>query len=202
MRKILLTALVAMLTVNLFAQLKVSGRIGFSNAWVQADSVFISGNDTLGLTNLNGGYHFGLAAQLKIKKFFIQPEILFNTNTADFEFSKDGAKSALTDRYNNMDIPVLIGYKWGSVRLGAGPVGHVFINNKSELFKKDGFKDSFEKMNFGYIAGFGLDLWKIQVDLKYEGNLDDFDSFINFEDMNVNLANSPQRLIFTLGYFF
>ncbi len=201
MRKILLTAVVAMLTINLFAQVKISARVGFSNAWVQADSAFL-GNDTLLLTNLNGGYHFGLAAQLNIKKFFIQPEILFNTNTADFEFTKDGAISALKDRYNNMDIPVLIGYKWGSVRLGAGPVGHVFISNKSELFQKDGFKDAFDKMTFGYIAGFGLDLWKIQVDLKYEGNLDDFDSVINFEDMNVNMANSPQRLIFTLGYIF
>lgn len=202
MRKILLTAFIAMLTVNLFAQIKFSGRVGFSNAWVQTDSLFVSGNDTLGITDLRGGYHFGLATQLKIKKFFIQPEILFNTNTAEFALSKDGAKSALTDRYNNMDIPVIMGYKTGSFRVGAGPVGHVFMSSKSQLFKKDGFKDAFEKMTFGYQAGIGLDLWKIQIDVKYEGNLDDFDNFINFENMNVDIANAPQRMIFTLGYIF
>jgi len=202
MRKILLTAIVAMLTMNLFAQIKVSARLGFSNAWVQSDSVFFNQDDTLTLSDLRGGYHFGLAAQLKVKKFFVQSEILFNTNTAEFALSAPGAKSALRERFNNVDIPVIFGYKTGSFRIGAGPVGHVFVSNKTDLFQRDGFSDAFENMTFGYQAGIGLDLWKIQIDVKYEGNMNDFDSFINLDDSNVSFANSPQRMVFTVGYIF
>ncbi len=200
MKRILLTAVVALFAFQIFAQVKVSLRAGFSNAWVETNNV-ITGNDTIGLSKLKGGYHIGFATQLKIKKFFIQPEVLFNSNTAEFSLSKDGVRSALKDRYTNMDIPVIMGYKTGSFRVGAGPVGHVNLNRKSELLQQGGLSEAMKKLSYGYQAGIGLDLWKVQLDLKYEGNFDDFDSFINF-DNNQNLSNAPSRVIFTVGYIF
>lgn len=206
MKKILLTAVVALFAFNAFSQVKIGLRGGFASQKADANQTILSNNDTLGLMDVRGGYHFGAFTQIKMKKFFIQPEILFNSSSADFTLSSlredDGRKTIIQDQYNTMDIPVMMGYKAGSFRVGAGPVGHVHINEKSELLKKEGFKDAFKQMTYGYQVGVGLDLWKVVFDIKYEGNFTDFDEFINFDDMNIDLADAPSRWVVSFGYAF
>lgn len=205
MKKILLTAVVALFAFNAFSQVKIGLRGGFASQKTEANKVILSNNDTLGLSDVSGGYHFGVFTQMKFKKFFIQPEVLFNSSSADYTLSsikEDGQNKILKDKYNTMDIPVMMGYKAGSFRVGAGPVGHVHVNQKSELLKKEGFKDAFKQMTYGYQVGVGLDLWKVVFDIKYEGNFTDFDEFINFDDMNVNLADAPSRWVVSFGYAF
>jgi len=204
MKKILLTAFVALFVFNLSAQVKIGLRGGFASSSTDANKAALSNEDTLRLSDVRGGVHFGLFTQIQVNKFFIQPEILFNSNTADYTlFSiKDGMEDLIRDRYNFLDVPVIIGYKTGSFRIGAGPVGHVFLNENSELLKKDGFKNAFKKMTYGYQAGIGFDLWKVVIDIKYEGNFTDFDEFIQFDDMNIDLADAPSRWILSVGYAF
>ena len=206
MKKILLTAVAALLAFNLFSQVKIGLRGGFSSKSVDANNVILSNNDTLGLSNVRGGYHIGAFTQIKAGKFFIQPEVLFNSGSADFTLSSvrnsEGRKEIIKDTYNQMDVPVILGYKSGSFRIGAGPVGHVHLNEKSDLLKKEGFKEAFDQMTYGYQIGVGLDLWKLLIDIKYEGNFTDFDEFIQFNDMDVNLSDAPSRWVLSFGYAF
>ena len=199
MKKILLTTVAILIALNLMAQLKVSLKGGVSSSWIGINES-VSNNETLELSKLTGGYHFRLAAQLKIKKFFIQPEVLFNSNTAEFNLTS--LEGVLRDRYNRLDIPVIMGLKRGSWRFGVGPVGHVTLNNNSDLIRQGGFREISRNLTYGYQAGIGLDLWKIQLDFRYEGNFSGFDNFIDFENTNLNLSDSPERFIASVGYIF
>ena len=206
MKKLIVTSLIAFFAFNLFAQVKFGLRAGFAAGLQDVNEVQLGNGDTLGLTDIKGGIHFGVVSQIQISKFFIQPEVLFNSNTANYTLSSDkdenGVRNILKERYNNIDVPVMMGYKTGSLRLQAGPVGHVHVSNTSDLLNRDGFMDAFKSMTYGYQAGIGLDIWKLMVDIKYEGNFTDFDEHIQFDNMNVELSDAPKRWVFTVGYTF
>lgn len=206
MKKLILTTVIAFIAFNLFAQVKFGVRAGFAAGLQDVNEVRLGNGDTLGLTDIKGGVHFGVVTQIQINKFFIQPEVLFNSNTAEYTLSSDidesGLRNTIRERYNNVDVPVMMGYKTGSLRLQAGPVGHVFVSNSSTLLKKEGFMEAFKSMTYGYQAGVGLDIWKFMFDVKYEGNFTDFDEHIQFENMDVELSDAPKRWVFTVGYTF
>lgn len=206
MKKLILTTVIALIAFNLFAQVKFGVRAGFAAGLEEVKEVELGNGDKLGLTDIKGGIHFGVVSQIQINKFFIQPEVLFNSNSAEFTLSSiktsEGRDSMLSERYNNIDIPLMMGYKTGSLRLQAGPVGHVFVSNKSELLNKEGFNEAFADISYGYQAGIGLDIWKLMIDVKYEGNFTDFDEHIQFDNMNVELSDAPKRWVFTVGYTF
>jgi hypothetical protein len=85
------------------------------------------------------GFHGGIALQLRIKKFIIQPEVLVNTINVNYKLT--GRISGLIDTIlaketiRNVDIPLMIGFKSGVLRLNAGPVGHLYLDSSSDLLK-------------------------------------------------------------------
>ena len=85
-----------------------------------------------------------------------------------------------SENYQYLDIPLIIGLKAGPVRLGAGPVGHVFIDSSSELFDIDGYEQKFDEMTWGWQGGIGFDIWNIHLDIKYEGNFSNFSNHFIF----------------------
>lgn len=210
MKKILFLLALSMLTTLAFSQVKFGVRGGFSTANVDGDEIDFpaGGMDSLalGIGDLTGGYHFGFFLQARMKKFFIQPEVVFNSNKADFrlrDISESGGRNdVLTERYNYLDIPVMVGLKLGALRLQAGPVGHVYLDSKSDLLRFDEYSQTFETISYGYQAGFGLDIWNIVLDIKYEGNFSDFDEHIRFNGEKINLSDTPSRWIFSLGVAF
>lgn len=193
-----------------FSQVKFGVRGGFSSANVDATEIDFPGGGmdslALGISDLTGGYHFGFFLQARMKKFFIQPEVVFNSNRADFQLKdlseSQGRDAILKERYNYLDIPIMMGLKLGALRLQAGPVGHVYLDSKSDLLRFDEYSTTFETMSYGYQAGFGLDIWNIVIDIKYEGNFSDFDDHIRIDDEKINLSDAPSRWIFSLGVAF
>ena len=211
MKKLLLIALSFCFILTTQAQVKFGIRGGISTDQVQPSDLLIkSGSDAeelkLAVNDSGYGTHFGLFTQIKIKKFFIQPEVLFNSNSVNYtvtDFRNTNVVDLVkNEKYQNLDIPLMMGFKFGPVRLQGGPVGHVFLNSTSELFDVEGYSQKFDEMTFGYQAGVGLDVWKFVLDVKYEGNFNKQGDHIVFGGQQYNFDQTPGRLLVSLGVRF
>ena len=211
MKKLLFIALSFCFLITTEAQVKFGIRGGISTSQVEPSDLLIrNASDAeelkLAINDSNYGAHFGLFTQFKIKKFFIQPEVLFNSNSVDFTVTdfRDGNVVELikNEKYQNLDIPLMMGFKFGPLRLQGGPVGHVFLNSTSELFDIEGYDQKFDEMTFGYQAGVGLDLWKFVLDVKYEGNFNKEGDHIVFGGQQFNFDQTPGRILVSLGISF
>lgn len=208
MKKLLITSILTLTTITLFAQFKFGIRGGLSTSTEITDNLRIFGDNgqeelSLAVEEARYGIHGGIFFQFEIRNFLIQPEILFNSNSVDFQiddFRAGGIVDAVRrEKYQNLDIPILFGYKAGPVRFHLGPTGHVHINSSSELLDVDGYEQKFEQFTFGYIAGLGLDFWSLMLDFRYEGNFNDFGNHITIDGQQFTFDQSEARFLLSLG---
>lgn len=210
--KRLFLSLVLCTTISVIsAQFKAGFIGGISTFDVDNQEISIFNEDgaqefALILEEGNYGYHLGIYTHFQLGQFFIRPEVVFNSNSADFrifdEKDPEVVQSVFTEKYNQLDIPVLVGLAFGPLRLNAGPVGHVHLNSVSDLFDFQEYDQNFKTMTVGYQGGVGLDIWKISVDLRYEGNLDNFGDHIRFFGNEYAFSERPNRLMASVGYRF
>ncbi|MCC6754443.1 MAG: PorT family protein [Saprospiraceae bacterium] len=191
--------------VNFF----VSG--GLHSVDVQAEDFLIIDKDKrdsfgLSLEKASYGYHFGAGVRLRFGAFFFQPELIFNSNKAEYKFNDFSVPSLVdsikTERYQYLDLPLLFGVKAGLVRLYAGPVGHFFLANTSELFDIDGYDDKFRAATFGYQAGLGFDISFIGIDIRHEGNFSAFGEHVRFFGERIHFDHRASRLLGTISIKF
>ncbi len=210
--KNLLIVLISLLFLgSTSAQVKFGVRGGLSSTDLKPGSFLITNQATaeaftLSTREADYGYHLGVFLQAGGKKFFIQPEILFNSSSVSYNLESGGAgdlvSNVFNETYHNIDIPFMLGFKMGPLRLQGGPVGHVHINSSSELTDFQGYEEKFETFTYGYQAGLGLDFWKFVLDLKYEGNFSNFGDHFNFFGTQYNFDNRPGRIVASVGIAF
>jgi|APEBP8051073220_1049391.scaffolds.fasta_scaffold00014_173 hypothetical protein len=211
MRNLMLVLFISILWLNSNAQ-NVGFNFGIKAGFSQTDyglkELFVTDPDDFKMVieDSRVGFHGGIALQLRIKKFILQPEVLVNTINVNYKLT--GRISGLIDTIlaketiRNVDIPLMIGFKSGVLRLNAGPVGHLYLDSSSDLFKVSGYSEQFNKMQWGWQAGMGLDIWKITIDLRYEGNFSKFGDHIKFGDKSYSFSDNPTRLIGSIGIMF
>ena len=211
MKKLFLLAIGILLTQATFAQMKIGLRAGLSTTEVEPGDLVVFDDGgmqdlVLSLENANYGYHFGIMVQAQIGSFFIMPEVLYNSNTMDYRVQDfrfgDVVNEIRSETYTNLDIPIMMGFKFGPVRLQGGPVGHLFINSQSELTDIDGYEQKFDEMTYGWQAGLGLDVWKFVLDIKYEGNFNRLGDHMTFFGTDLDFDKNPGRIVATFGVAF
>lgn len=135
------------------------------------------------------------------KGIFIQPEIMFNSNKTDYKIGESSVKDVIkNEKYQYLDIPVLLGFKLGPVRVMGGPVGHYFLNSTSELTDISGYKAKFHQMTWGYQTGLNIALGRFSIDARYEGNFAKQGDHITFFGDQYNFAKTPSRLILGVNF--
>ena len=172
MRKFSLLVFALIVAIGANAQFDLGIRGGLSSSQVKieesANGLRISTGDN------TFGYHLGAYSQITIKdKFVIMPEVLFTSTGGTLDLS-DGAdfKEIWELSYNRMDIPVTVGWKFLKIlRVNAGPYVS-FLLDADASFRGNNLdvKPNYQDVLWGYQAGLGLDIWKFDVDLKYEGS--------------------------------
>lgn len=184
---------------------------GLHSVDVKTSDFIITNKNTLdsfqfALEKASYGYHFGLGIRLKFSHFYIQPELQFNSNKANFkvkDFSVPNTIDSIkSEKYQYVDLPVIFGFKAGLVRLYAGPVAHFFIHNSSELFDVSGYDDKFNTATFGYQAGLGFDIGFLGIDIKHEGNFSKYGDHVRFFGQKLKFDNNASRLMGTLSFKF
>ena len=194
------------------AQVRLGLRAGLSTTDLQVDPLTISAPNGLDYLELavneaHFGIHGGLVLQARIgKRFLLQPEVLFNSSRVDFKAKELGMPGAtgdiFTEKYQYLDIPFLLGFRFGPFRLQAGPEAHIFLNSSSDLFDFEGYGQRFRSASYGWIGGLGLDIWNIMLDVRYEGNFSSFGDHIRFNGQDYAFDTSPARWLFSLGILF
>ncbi|GJM32553.1 MAG: hypothetical protein DHS20C18_15540 [Saprospiraceae bacterium] len=193
------------------AQFKLGVRMGINTTDLNPNDIKIldaNGLDrfNLALKQANYGVHGGLVFSFRKNNLMIQPEVLLNSNKVDYTIT-DAQGSGLVDsirseKYQYLDIPVLLGLKLGPLRLHGGPVGHIYINSTSELEGLDGYLDRFEPFTLGYQLGVGLTIWKLMLDVRYEGNFTKFGDHFEFFGNQYQFDQSSARFLFSIGFLF
>ncbi len=166
------------------------------------DIISCSNNFQLSIQDASYGYHLGLVLQARFSSFVMQLESVFNSNGVNFslqDLTNNTPALILSERYQNLDIPLLLGLKAGPMRLMAGAVGHYFINSPSDLLDFESYEQRFSDLTYGWQGGIGIDVLNVMFDIRYEGNLSRFGDHIVFAGNSYSFDSRPARLIASLA---
>lgn len=207
MKKLLLCLCLGIICCTLNAQIKFGIKAGAGSTSLNAEDFNVLSADgreqfNLALEDANLSLYGGFLVQLRFGNILIQPELVYNSNSADFRVDSIGFSSITNEKYQYLDIPLLVGIKLGPLRLMAGPEGHVFLNSTEGFLDFDGYKQDFQSLTVGWQGGIGLDIWKLALDLRFQGNLTNFGDHIRFNGRNYDFNDEPNRFLFSVAYIF
>ncbi len=211
MKKLLTIILIALISIPVFSQLKFGLKAGVSTTSLSMPTLktVSSGTTTYtvdAITAAKYGFHGGAFVRLTLLGIYLQPELLFSTRTNDYTVKnlQTSASSIVKQSFNKLDIPVMLGFKLGPLRLNAGPAASLLINTPKELISSPDFKNMYSRMTIGYQAGIGIDILKtLTFDVRYEGSLKKYQNQIqNLAGTNFNLDDRANAFLFSVGLMF
>lgn len=195
-----------------FSQIRPGIKFGLSTPDISPKDFIVMDNHGvpyyhLFVENARYGVHAGAFIQIQVGGFFVQPEFLYNSSSIDYRLDSllnDNGSAIIRDSYKNIDLPLMMGLKVGVVRLGGGPVAHIFLNNNGGFggYKDENFQALFESLTWGYQLGVGFDLWKLHLDARYEGNFSKLGDYITFFGQKFDFDTKNNRLIASIGFSF
>lgn len=150
-------------------------------------------------------FHGGLYAQAQLGKLIIRPELVYSSNKHAFlieDLQNMNSPQIVEESYQQLDIPVLFGTKFGFVRLNAGPVGHLHLNDTSDLVDFEGYSSKFKEMTYGWQGGIGFDIKRFSLDVRYEGNFNKFGDHITIGETDFNFDGQANRFLASVGFSF
>jgi hypothetical protein len=152
------------------------------------------------------GFQAGLMTRINVAMVFVQPELYFNVTGGSVEqLMENGASELLTVKFNRIDIPLLVGVKFGPARINIGPVGSAVVGSVNELQELISTVETVSSgLTWGFQAGIGLDLFnKLAVDVRYEGSLSQYgDDSFEIGGMTHNFDARPKQWIVAFGWWF
>ncbi len=205
MKKIIVIILALVLAAPLFSQVKFGLKAGASTDFTFTNQTFEGTNVEVILQNAKNaewGFQGGVFMRATFSGFYIQPELLLATATNSVTYEDveaGGAPVIYNQKFNKLNIPVLLGVKVGPLRLNAGPAASVMITDPKEIIEGATYK----RATFGYQAGLGFDLFKrLTFDLRYEGNLNQFGDQIEIANQTFTLDDRTGALLVQVGLIF
>ena len=169
---------------------------------ITAADVMKEASKDVKITNKNT-FNGGVYGRLKIKLIgiFVQPELVYNTRGYNFDITANGKTYNIKQQAYYLDVPVLVGLKmFKFLRVYAGPNFQYLLKN--EITGIDNIvtfqKTDMKKANTGVQLGFGLDLSKFRVDVKYDFNPTDMGSPFSYQGKEQLIKTSMVTI--QLGY--
>jgi Outer membrane protein beta-barrel domain len=181
------------------AQFSLGIRGGVNFSQLKTDNTQSVGANLQQSLDTKTGYAGGVYARIG-SKLFIQPELIFSAKGGSVNILKNGTSQTVAIDYTNFDVPLLIGYKFGPIRLNAGPMASFTVSNNGldEALKSvsSNLGESFKKASYGYQAGGGVDIGSLSLDLRYEGSLSEVSAL---SSSNINFSQKGNLWQLTLG---
>jgi hypothetical protein len=212
MRKLIVLIIAVVITLPTFAQLKWGIKAGLSTTSVSMSKVKTLSTSSADYTvdalkEADYGFHAGIFVRLTVLGVYLQPEVVFASTENQYKVTNITAGTAAviqSQRYNKLNIPVLIGVKLGPIRVNAGPAASLLINSPKALINSTELETVYSRMSFGYQAGLGLDIFRtLTVDLRYEGSLRKYQNQIqNLAGTTFNLDDRPNAFLLSVGLMF
>jgi opacity protein-like surface antigen len=211
MKKSIAIVFVILVSLPVFSQINFGFKAGVSTTSLDMPTIktITSGTTSFsvnGISTAKYGFQGGLFMRVTLFGFYVQPELLFSTRTDSYNVTNLQTTTGIiaTQNFNKLDIPVMLGFKLGPLRLNAGPTGSLLLNSPKNLISNPDFKNNYSRMTFGYQAGLGFDLLNfLTFDLRYEGSLLKYQNQIqNLVGTKYNLDDRPNAFLFSVGIMF
>ena len=157
--------------------------------------------------NTSWGFHGGIFTRIKIFNLFIQPEIVFASTSYDYALGNKAVYGGVpvSQRFNKLSVPLLVGMKLGPLRVNAGPAANIQIGTPKALIEDTpNFKDMYKSAVWGYQAGIGFDiLKKITLDARYAGSLGGkYGNTVTLFGQEFKLDHSQKSFLLSVGFMF
>lgn len=212
MKKLFVFVLALSLALQASSQVKFGLKAGVSttNLTMETLKTLTSGTTSYtveALKEANYGFHAGAFVRFSLLKFYLQPELLFTSRTDEYTITD--ASNPLTEliskqQFNKLELPLMLGFHLGPVRINGGPSAALLINSPKDLIDHPDFKSMYSNLTFGYQAGVGVDILKrLTIDLRYEGSLQKYQTKIeNLAGTSFKLDDRPNAFLLSLGLIF
>ncbi len=163
---------------------------------------------TFDLAEAKQGGGFGIMAQVPFMKiFYIQPELLWDFHTIQYDVERVSLDQSVTNEtmkevYYRVDVPVNVGIKIYGLKAFTGGIARFNIPGKTTI--EDNFpeyKQDFNMPSIGWHVGAGIDLGNtIIIDAKYEQSISNFGHHFNFGGESHDLGTKEIRLVLSVGF--
>lgn len=213
-RLILITLLIIPFSIVSNAQIKFGVKAGITSTSIKVDEVISVTDqadfDELAIKGMNSkiGFQGGIFSRITIAKLYVQPELLFTSTSGEVEvteFLASGEQMPIIkeQEFKQIDIPIMLGYKFGPARIQAGPIASIVIDSKSVLEDYDNYEEEFNGATWGYQVGVGLDIGKkLTIDVKYEGSLSKLANGVKIAGETRSFDSRNSQFVASLGIFF
>ncbi len=190
MKKITLL-LAFIFSTTLFASAQVIPSFGFGfKGGVNLAQLSTSGG-TFDSGN-RAGFNAGIFARIGALGVNLQPELYYASKSSTS--TSNGTTNTVT--FNSIDLPVLLGFKFGALGLGGhlhtGPLVSFLINKDQTFSGALGSVTSvrdYKNQDLAWVFGAGLDLKSLSIDLRYEKGLSTLNSNDGSYQDKLNLFN-------------
>ena len=215
MKKVLLlfAALFMATIANAQFDICVGPKVGYQATKLSLDKQSIK-------SSFKGNMTFGVFGRVTIKKFIVQPELLyfksgkvFEVSVIDDNFGIDNPALNPTFTFNqaNLALPIFLGYQFLDLdlikmRANVGPVFY-FAVGKTEYSSNFTGDDNHkiqespnENMTMGAALNLGVDVWRFTLDINYSlGLTDAFDDEIEIPGVGeFEVDDDTKQNIFTV----
>lgn len=204
MKRLIFVAALLFAGLHLHSQVKLGIKGGINTTQISPEEIMIGDflPVSLAVKDARYGIHLGALLKIRMNKFFIQPEVLLNSSTTTYTYTEPNVERVLEESYQFVDLPLLLGFDLGVLNLNAGPVGHLFVSSTSELKSLNGYKQQWNDLHWGWQAGLSFDIWRINLDLRYEGNFYKYGDHVSFFGQTYDFKDSPSRVLTSIGFMF
>ncbi|WP_421940844.1 porin family protein [Pedobacter sp.] len=118
------------------------------------------------------GFYGGLWARIGAAGLHFQPELYVSGKKTNLVSDATGEVNSV--RFTSLDVPLLVGTKFGAVGIGArintGPMFSFILDENQSFGQAAGnvFKADFKDQAVAWQFGAGLDIKKLSIDARYE----------------------------------
>jgi len=196
MKKIMLTALIAVITMVSVSAQNFGAKAGVNFASLNGDDA----EDFDGRTS----FHIGAVVEFEISETFsFQPELMYSSQGAESSFSEEGFDYEMKIKLDYLNIPLMAKYYvTEGFSIEAGPQVGFLLSAKLE-YEADGdsesedIKDELSSIDFGLNFGLG---YKLDSGLNFGARYNLGLSNVDDSDDDMDLKNGVFQI--SVGYFF
>lgn len=208
--RIIVVAALATLVISTAANAQ-GGLIQFGvKGGVTTQGVKFSGSDKVDpnvdfSTNSRAGFHLGIVSRINLPMLHFQPELLYSQTS--YRLGVSPSNVPITEksivRLKSVEIPTLVGLKVMWLHIQAGPMFKIMSETK---MKDRGYIEDvgISAPSVSYLLGIGVDLGRINLDVRYNGNFKKYTQSILYGTNIVgeDFRSKHKSWMFSVGYLF
>jgi hypothetical protein len=172
----------------------IKGGLNYNNNG-DATTFSSTGDDVIQGGESKSGFHAGLwfRGKVPIIGVYIRPELVYTQVKSEY---MDSESNSSNYEFSKIDVPILLGKNFlGFATAFVGPSFQYILNDDFEFSEIT--TDEFDKFSVGVQMGFGIELGKLGLDVRWERGLSKTEAqFSN----DITVDNRTNQIIFGLSY--